>query len=178
VSDLLATARHMPFRTYDDATLHLEETAKRAGVSHLSYWYLQFVDRIPDHVVWVSTYDPLYMSQYMAKFTPMGDPVLEMVMDDKVVIDWTEWLSHDGVSEEIWRVAQSYRISKYGLSFPLQSDSEDKVVFSVNTESSDENWPTLRSTLAQRFRPFAQDFHARMRPLIVAQHLGASVYSL
>jgi Autoinducer binding domain len=175
--DFIAVAQQTPFRTYESATAHLEETARRAGVKHLSYWCLQFVDGIPDHVVWVSTYDPLYMSQYMAKFTPMGDPVLEMVMDDKVVIDWTEWLSHDGVSDDILSVAQSYGITKFGLSLPLASENGDKVIFSVNAESDDESWPSQRSIIAQRFRPFAQEFNIRMRPMIAARQKGVSVYS-
>jgi Autoinducer binding domain len=175
--DFIAVAQQTPFRTYESATSHLEETARRAGVTHLSYWCLQFVDGIPDHVVWVSTYDPLYMSQYMAKFTPMGDPVLEMVMDDKVVIDWTEWLSHDGVSADIWEIAKPYNISKFGISLPLKSEGQDKVIFSVNTESDDETWPAQRGVIVQRFRPFAQEFHIRMRPMIAARQKGVSVYS-
>jgi Autoinducer binding domain len=175
--DFIAVAQQTPFRTYESATAHLEETARRSGVKHLSYWCLQFVDGIPDHVVWVSTYDPLYMSQYMAKFTPLGDPVLEMVMDDKVVIDWTEWLSHDGVSSDILSVAKTYGITEFGLSFPLASENGDKVIFSVNAESDNESWPSQRSIIAQRFRPFAQEFHIRMRPMIAARQMGESVYS-
>jgi hypothetical protein len=175
--DLIAAAQLAPFRTYDDATRHLEDTVQRASVKHLSYWYLQFLDGIPEHVVWVSTYDPNYMSQYMKRFTPMGDPVLEMVMDDNVVIDWTEWYQNDGVSEEIWEVARAYDIPKYGLSFPLQSASGDKVVFSVNVECNDTDWPLQRSALAKRFRPFAGEFHQRVRPMIAAREMGNAVYS-
>jgi hypothetical protein len=175
--DLIAVAEHKPFRAYEEATAHLEETARRGGVKHLSYWYLQFVDGVPDQVFWVSTYDPQYMSQYMAKFTPMGDPVLEMVMDDSVVVDWTEWLPTDGVSLDILAIAQSFGITEFGLSFPLKTGNGDKVVFSVNADSDKENWPAQRGIIAQRFRPFAQDFHARMRPMITVRQKGLSVYS-
>ena len=86
MTNLLAQATQLPFQTYEEATAFLEDSAFRASVTHLSYWCLQFVDGSPDHVVWVSTYDPIYMSQYMANFTPLGDPVLERVMDELSLI--------------------------------------------------------------------------------------------
>ena len=91
MSDLIADLSAVSFKNFEEATVQLERAAERAGVKHLSYWYLQFLDGIPDQVIWVATYDPIYMSQYMKKFTPMGDPVMGRVMDESVTIDWTEW---------------------------------------------------------------------------------------
>ena len=76
MANLIAAAGRKPFLTFDEATAFLEETAKRSGVKHLSYWCLQFSDELPEQVIWVATYDPNYMNQYMKKFTPLGDPVM------------------------------------------------------------------------------------------------------
>jgi Autoinducer binding domain len=177
MTDLLATARLAPFQTFEQATDFLVEQAFRASVKHLSYWLLQFVDGLPDHVVWVSTYDPRYMSQYMSNYTPLGDPVLERVMDDSVVIDWSEWAT-SGTAREIQEAATPFDISKFGLSLPLKGEGGDKVIFSVNAFSNEKDWPVQRGVIAQRFRPFAQDFHVRMRPMIAAREKGQAVYSL
>ncbi len=166
------------FSSYEQATNFLESSAKRAAAKHLSYWYLQFLDGLPDQVIWVATYDPDYMSQYMSKFTPMGDPVLGRVMDESVTIDWTEWFHNDGVSDAIWDVAKTHDITKYGLSFPIRGAGEDKVIFSVNVDSTDLLWPQQRITLATRFRPFAQEFNQRMKGLIASGQMGGSVFSL
>ncbi len=177
--DHLAAETSVPlFSSYQEATDFLETSAKRAGVKHLSYWYLQFFDGLPDQVIWVATYDPDYMSQYMSKFTPMGDPVLGRVMDESVTIDWTEWFLNDGVSDAIWEVAKTHNITKYGLSFPIRGAGEDKVIFSVNVESSESLWPNQRANLALRFRPFAQEFNMRMKGLIASGQIGSSVFSL
>jgi Autoinducer binding domain len=177
VTDLLAKAFQTPFQTYEEAIAFLEETAFRASVKHLSYWCLQFIDEEPDHVVWVSTYDPVYMSQYMASFTPLGDPVMERLMRESSVIDWSEWATN-GTARDIQDVAKSFDISKFGLSFPLAGEKNDKIVFSVNAFSNEKDWPIQRGVIAQRFKSFAQEFHVRMRPIIAAQKVGKSVYSV
>lgn len=178
MADIVADVNAAPFRSFEEATAYLEETSRRAGVKHLSYWYLQFTEGLPDQVIWVATYDPIYMSQYMKKFTPMGDPVMGRVMDESVTIDWTEWHLTDGVSDTIWDVAKTYDITKYGLSFPIRGEGEDKVIFSVNIESDDTSWHAQRGVLASRFRPFAQEFNSRMKGLIATRQTGNSVYSL
>jgi Autoinducer binding domain len=173
MTDLVATANSAPFRSFEEATKFLEETAGRASVRHLSYWYLQYVDGAPDHVVWVATYDPNYMSLYMKKFTPMGDAVINVVIDDQVVIDWVEWLN---VSEDIYAEAVNYGITKFGISLPINSGGDDKVIFSVNVDSDDTSWAETRGILAKRFRPFAREFHARMLNLVETKELGAAIY--
>lgn len=165
------------FRTYEDATNYLLEQAADLHVLHLSYWYLQFEDGLPDQVIWVSTYDPEYMSEYMQRYTPMGDPVMVSVMDDRVV-DWAEWISADSVLVEALKKASTYGITKYGISMPLKAPGDDKVIFSVCIDSNDVIWPTQRGELAKRFKPFALNFNERIVPLIMASQKGASVYAL
>ena len=165
------------FKTYEEATNFLLDQALNLNVLHLSYWYLQFEDGLPDQVIWVSTYDPEYMSQYMQRFTPMGDPVIGSVMDDRVV-DWAEWLSADGVSEDILKTASKYGLTKYGISFPLPAQGDDKIIFSVCVDSNDVIWPSQRIELAKRFKPVALDFSVRMKTLIAAGQKGTSVYAL
>ena len=70
------------FLSRDDATSFLLGQVDNLKVSHLSYWYLQYTDSIPDQVFWVATYDPAYMSYYMKNFTPINDPVMANVMED------------------------------------------------------------------------------------------------
>ncbi len=172
---VLASASLAPFGSFEEATKFLEETALRSGVRHLSYWYLQYVDEAPDHVVWVATYDPDYMSLYMKKFTPLGDAVIGRVVDKNAVIDWVEWLD---MSEEIYTVALNYGITKYGISLPIDSGGVEKVIFSVNTNSDSKNWNEQRGLLVKRFRPFAKEFHVRMTGLVKSKHLGASIYMI
>jgi Autoinducer binding domain len=178
MAELIADPKAAAFYSFEEAHTHLEQAAAHAGVKHLSYWYLQFLDGLPDQVVWVATYDPTYMSRYMSKFTPMGDPVMGRVMDESVTIDWNEWHLSDGVSESIWAVAKTYNITKYGLSFPIRGEGEDKIIFSVNVDSDDNVWREQRGILAARFRPFAHEFNARMKPLVASRQTGDSVYSL
>ena len=172
-------ALHKPasFMAFEDATQYLLDQAALQDVLHLSYWYLQFEAGLPDQVIWVSTYDPEYMSEYMQRFTPMGDPVIGTVMDDRVV-DWAEWLSADGVSEDILKYASKYGLTKYGISMPLPAPGDDKIIFSVCVDSNDVIWPSQRMELAKRLKPTALDFSARMTTLIAAGQKGASVYAL
>ena len=165
------------FKTYEEATNYLLDQALTLNVLHLSYWYLQFEDGLPDQVIWVSTYDPEYMSEYMQRYTPMGDPVMMSVMDDRV-IDWAEWQSSDAVLEEALKKSSINGISKYGISMPLKAPGDDKVIFSVCVDSNDVIWPTQRVDLAKRFKPFALNFNARIAPLIAASQKGTSVYAL
>lgn len=173
MTDLLAAASLTPFRNFEQATKFLEDTVKRAGIKHLSYWYLQYVDGAPDHVVWVSTYDPAYMSRYMKKFTPLGDAVITSVVDDNAVIDWVEWLE---VSQDIYTEALNYGITKYGISLPINSGSADKIIFSVNIDCDDQSWGEQRALLVKRYRPFAREFNARMQSLIESNEIGEAIY--
>jgi hypothetical protein len=173
MTSVLAAASLAPFRSFEEATAFLEDTARRSGVRHLSYWYLQYVDDAPDHVVWVSTYDANYMSLYMKKFTPMGDAVISRVVDENAVIDWVEWLD---VSQDIYVEAKNFGITKYGISLPISSGSPDKVIFSVNVDCDLKNWGEQRGVLVKRFRPFAKEFHLRMMALVESNELGAAIY--
>jgi hypothetical protein len=94
------------------------------------------------------------------------------------VVDWAEWLSADGVSEDILKTASKYGLTKYGISMPLPAPGNDKIIFSVCIESNDIDWPFQRLELNKRLKPIAMAFNARMRTLIAAGQKGTSVYAL
>jgi Autoinducer binding domain len=173
--DVIAAAMQAPFTSYEQATKFLEETVERASVKHLSYWYLRMSDGVPDDVVWVSTYDPAYMSHYMATYTPLGDPVIEGVLEDNRVLDWSEWMNADGVSHKIYAVAKNYGLTKWGISIPFRVEDSGTVVFSVCIDSNDEEWTSARRVLVDRFRPFSHDFHNRMKPLLLTGQKGETM---
>ena len=166
-----------PFRSTQEATAFLVQVAAKFGVLHLSYWYLQYRDGLPDQVIWVASYDPAYMSLYMANFTPLDDPVINSVMNNKFV-DWAEWFEVDHLAQAVDSVAVRYGITKYGISMPIAAPREDKIIFSVCTNSNDADWPKSRSLLARQFLPFAEAFDQRMRPLVAAGKKGQSVFKL
>jgi Autoinducer binding domain len=173
--DVIAAALQTPFVSYEQATKFLEETVGRANVKHLSYWYLQMSDGVPDDVVWVATYDPAYMSHYMNTYTPMGDPVLEGGLEDDRILDWSEWIEGDGVSHKIYEVAKNYGLTRWGISIPFRVEEGGTVVFSVCIDSNDVNWPSERNVLAQRFRPYGREFHQRMKPLLLTGQKGETL---
>lgn len=166
-----------PFKTIEAATNYLLRAAATSGVRHLSYWYLHYVDGVPDHVIWVATYDPAYMSFYMTRFTPLDDPVITSVMENKFV-DWAEWFDVDRVAQTVDPMMVRYGITKYGISLPLSAPGEDKIIFSACMHSSDAEWPQQRAAMAHRMQLFAATFDARMRPLVSAAQLGNSVFKL
>jgi hypothetical protein len=174
--DSAMTTTH-PFHSVEEATSFLSAAAAQESVRHLSYWYLQYRDGAPDQVIWVATYDPVYMSHYMSNFTPLSDPVINSVMDNKLV-DWAEWFKVDHVAQALDHIATRYDITKYGISMPLAAPGEDKIIFSVNTVSTDADWPKMRGALVKRFQPFAHDFDARMRPVVAHTSKGDSVFKL
>ncbi len=176
MANLLATAERKPFLTFEEATGFLEETAKRSGVKHLSYWYMQFSDDLPDQVIWIATYDPNYMNEYMKNFTPLGDPVMDEMRDGRI-IDWTEWMAVDETLHDIHAAAFKYDVPKYGISMHLPVATQDKVIFSVCLNSDDASWPKLRGTLVKRFKPFAAEFHERILPMIQSRQKGDAVYA-
>ena len=176
VTDIFAAAKLEPFRSYEDAMIYLQQSAVRANVKHLSYWFLQFKDDLPEQVIWVSTYDANYMRRYMSKFTPMGDPVLSALEGERIV-DWLEWLPYDEVSQQMYAIAKEYDIPKYGVSLQFPVERFDKFVFSACLESNDADWLQTRSALVKRFKPFAKEFHKRVAPMIAANEIGTAVYS-
>jgi len=69
----LANESRSAFATFEEATHYLEDVCARLKVNHLSYWLVHSIDGTPDQVTWITTYDPSYMSFYMANYTPLGD---------------------------------------------------------------------------------------------------------
>ena len=157
----------LPFQSIEEATNFLIRATTPEGVLHLSYWYLQYVEGSPDQVIWVATYDPSYMSFYMTHFTPLDDPVIGQVMDNKLV-DWAEWFQTDQVAQLVSPVMARFGITKYGVSVPLFVPGDDKIIFSACIASSDSDWPYQRNALARRMTLFAQTFDLRMRYLVNA----------
>ncbi|MDE2446169.1 MAG: autoinducer binding domain-containing protein [Alphaproteobacteria bacterium] len=174
--NVLATAERKPFTTFEEATAYLDETVRVSGVKHLSYWNLQFTDGMPEQVIWVATYDPNYMNEYMKNFTPLGDPVMTDLRDGRIV-DWNEWAAVDEALQSIHAAADRYDIPKFGISMHLPAQGNDKIVFSVCMDAQADKWPDMRGTLVNRFKPFAYDFHARMTPMIMARQKGDGVYA-
>ena len=172
-----ANRKSQPFHSIEEATGFLVRAAPVERVCHLSYWYLQYVDGAPDQVIWVATYDPGYMSLYMHNFTPLDDPVINRVMDNKFV-DWAEWFDVDQVAQAVDPVMVRYGITKYGISLPLPAPGDDKIIFSACIDSTDEDWPFQRNALARRMMLFAQSFDERMRGLVSAGQHGDSVFKL
>ncbi len=165
------------FHSMEEATTFLLASAAEVKVRHLSYWYLQYLDGAPDQVIWAATYDPAYMNYYMSKFTPLDDPVIHGVMENKFV-DWSEWFAVDHLAQSMNNVATKYGLTRYGISMPLPAPSDDKVIFSVCIDSNEQDWPQQRNALALRMLPFAKDFDSRMRCLVEADQKGDSVFKL
>ncbi len=174
---LTADQKQTSFHSIEEATGFLLEKAAQEDVLHLSYWYLQYKDGMPDQVIWVATYDPAYMSHYMSNFTPLDDPVITSVMEDKYV-DWSEWFDVDHLAQSVDSIATRYGITRYGISMPLRGPNEDKIIFSVCIESDAESWPEARNNLAKRLLPIAKMFDRRMRALVLAGEEGESVFRL
>jgi hypothetical protein len=165
------------FASYDEATRYLEQVWSGMNVSHLAYALMRSIGGTPDLMAWVATYDPAYMSYYMEHHTQLGDPAFETAFADNSVIDWVEMLTHDPVSQELLAVSARYGITKYGISIPLMDGDVGNALFSVNVKSSDEEWPVLRESLVERFRPFAHYFHGRIKPLIESRKLAEMNFS-
>jgi hypothetical protein len=174
---MLRSKSSSSFLSVEDATNYLLDHDGQLGVSHLSYWYLQYSEGLPDQVIWVATYDPDYMSYYMQHFTPVNDPVIASVMEDKYV-DWSEWLSSDELAQEVAVIAPRYGITEFGISIPIAASGQDKVIFSACMKSSKEDWPKDRTNLARRLLPFADQFHRRMQNLIVNESNEENVFRI
>ena len=162
----LATEPTGAFTSFEEATQYLEKACARMKVNHLAYSLVHSIDGTPDHVSWIATYDPAYMSHYLENYTQLGDPTFEIAFTDNAVVDWVELLALDSMWQELLPMAERYGITKYGISLPLRDGEFGNVLFSVNVKSNDEEWITLRDSLVARFRPFAHYFHGRVRPLI------------
>jgi len=159
----LANESRSAFATFEEATHYLEDVCARLKVNHLSYWLVHSIDGTPDQVTWITTYDPSYMSFYMANYTPLGDSSFETAIAENQVLDWAD---DDSTKTDLLPTALKYGITKYGISFPLRDGEFGDVLFSVNVKSTDEEWALLREDIVAKFRPFAVYFHARAKPLI------------
>lgn len=166
MTDLIAVGLQAPFRSFEEATIHLRETASRGDVRHLSYWFLNFSRDNRDDVVWLSTYDPGYMSAYMKEYTPLGDPGINELLDQVRVIDWPKSIRTDPICRKLYQTASRYGISKYGVSFTFNDPAGGNVIFSVNADQNVTDWDAERSLIVERYQPFAREFHDRMRPLL------------
>jgi hypothetical protein len=171
MADLIAVALHAPFRSFEEATVLLRETAARGDVRHLSYWFLNFSAENRDDVVWLSTYDPSYMSAYMKEYTPLGDPGINKLLEKERIIDWPESIKTDPVCRKLYQTASQFGISKFGVSFAFGDPAGGNVIFSVNADHDITDWETERSLIVERYLPFAHEFHHRMQYLLhLTQH--------
>ena len=156
----------MPFASFSDATEFLGECCRRFGVRHLSYWCISLEDGLPDQVTWIATYDPAYMSHYMGRYTPVGDPAFEAANSVGKVIDWAEFSQDDETAQAMHAAAAKHGIFKHGLSFPIKIGDSHLVLFSVNCDCSDANWPAEKARLLEFLGAFAGYFHGRARHMV------------
>lgn len=162
-----------PFRTYDEATEHLDRMCGRLAVRHLSYWQLTMQDGVPDDITWIATYDPAYMSQYMTDYTPLGDPAFDAAGSSVLAIDWADLSHGDATARDMHRRAERYGIGRHGLTFPLAARHDCKILFSVNVTCGDAEWPAEKARIIGPCLQAGRDFHGRMAFLIDSRRIAA-----
>lgn len=118
---------------------------------------------LPDEVTWIATYDPAYMSHYMRNYTPVGDPAFESADG---LIDWADSSDSDPTVGAIHRAAAKYGIAKNGVSYAFRDGADRAIMFSVNIECDDTQWPVEKGRILGVFRGLAHYFHSRARPLV------------
>jgi hypothetical protein len=168
LADVLRHEPADPLATYAQATCYLEGLANRLGLRHLSYFLVTFRDGEPDDVIWVATYDPAYMAQYMANYTPLGDPAFDLAATAGAFADWSEMVVNDPVTADLERRGARFGISRFGFSMTMDDTGFGRVMFSVNDRCDARQWRDRRLALEEAFRPFMHQFHQRMKPLVIA----------
>lgn len=161
------------FTSFEEATQYLEKMCRVLGVKHLSYWNISVVDGMPDQVTWISTYDPGYMAHYMGQYTPLGDPAFENSAERPNVIDWNETSATDDTIRKMQSQAARFGIAKHGLSYPFRDGFTRNIMFSVNVDCSDEDWPREKARVSAMFCGFAHYFHERAKPMVDSRRAAA-----
>ena len=159
------------FASFTDATEFLEKSCRRFRVRHLSYWSVSLADGLPDQVTWIATYDPAYMSLYMGRYTPVGDPAFEAANTGGAVIDWAEFSKDDHTAQAMHATAAKHGISKHGLSFPIKVGNSRLVLFSVNCDCNDAQWPAEKARILEFLGPFANYFHRRASYMVESRQM-------
>lgn len=162
-----------PFVTFEDATQYLEKMCRVFMVRHFSYWSLSLQGGLPDQVTWIATYDPAYMAHYMGHYTPLGDPAFESGGARPGVIDWTELNATDHTAHEIQKAAARYGIARHGLSYHFKDGPDCNIMFSVNVDCLDSQWPEEKARIIGAFCGFAYYFHNRARKMVEARRAAA-----
>lgn len=161
------------FSSFEAATKYLEKMCKVLGVKHLSYWSLGVVDGLPDQVTWIATYDPAYMAHYMHMYTPLGDPAFDEAEEKPHVIDWQELNAVQATASKISAQAARYGIAKHGLSYPFRDGPSRHIMFSVNIDCSDSEWPQEKARATAMISGFAHYFHQRAKAMVNARRSAA-----
>jgi len=159
-----------PFVSFAEATHYLEQMCKEYRVRHLSYWSLEMADGLPDQVSWIATYDPAYMSHYMARFTPLGDPAFEP--GERRLIDWDDLNATADVAEEIQREAEHFGIGRHGLSYQFNDGLSRTIMFSANVGCKADEWPAERQRVSLGLPAFARHFHERVKAMVDARRIS------
>lgn len=158
------------FVSFAEATDHLEGLCQEMGVRHLSYWCVSYADDSPDQVTWIATYDPAYMNHYMSSYTPLGDPVFEMKID---FVDWAQVNADDPSAQVMQDQAAKYGIARNGLSYRFKDAPDLRILFSVNVDCADADWPWRREALLEPIRALAHEIHRRAKPLVESRRMAA-----
>lgn len=168
--------KHEPreaFASFEEATQYLEKMCRVFMVRHFSYWSLSLSGGLPDQVSWIATYDPAYMAHYMGNYTPLGDPAFENGGAKPGVIDWSELNATDGTALAIQEAAARYGIARHGLSYHFKDGPNCNIMFSVNVDCLDVQWPEEKARIIGAFCGFAYYFHSRARQLVEARRAAA-----
>lgn len=161
------------FASFEGATVYLEKMCRVFMVRHFSYWSLNLSHGMPDQVTWIATYDPAYMAYYMGRYTPLGDPAFESGGARPGVIDWAELNAQDPTALEIQQAAARFGIAKHGLSYHFKDGPDRNIMFSVNVECLDNQWPDEKTRIIGAFCGFAYYFHSRARQLVESRRTAA-----
>ena len=168
--------RHEPkeaFTSFEEATQYLEKMAQIFMVRHFSYWSLSLLHGQPDQVTWIATYDPAYMAYYMGHYTPLGDPAFENASGKASMIDWSEPSAINPTTDAMKQAASRYGIAQHGLSYHFKDGPARNIMFSVNVDCSEADWPREKERVIGVISGLAHHFHMRAKPLVEARRAAA-----
>ena len=89
------------------------------------------------------------------------------------MIDWSEPSAINPTTDAMKTAARRYGIASHGLSYHFTDGPMRNIMFSVNVDCLDEQWPSEKARIIGGFCGFAHYFHKRAAQLVESRRAAA-----
>ncbi|MUZ75271.1 LuxR family transcriptional regulator [Agrobacterium vitis] len=147
--------------SFDQLGRFAAEVCASYDIQNLAFQIISPVSRNAGRPLFITTYEPHWIQQYVSLNYFEIDPVVLIGKSSFLPLDWDEIDRTSSIRRFLFAEAESYGVGKRGITMPVRGPGQERSLITVTTFDSEDQWKRRRAVLLRDFHLVAYFLHER-----------------